>query len=98
MKRQRRIFWVALTVYAVWLTLALRHAIAHHKPLGSLLVISIVPPLVVVLLWWRSERLRSKKPFELNSSRKQAILPHASDQASDSVIYWSVMESSPELP
>jgi len=61
-KRQRGIFSVALAVYAVWLTLALRHAIANNKPLVSLLVISIVPPLVVVLLWWRSERLRSKKP------------------------------------
>jgi hypothetical protein len=42
-KRQRRIFWVALAIYAVWLTLALRHSIANHKPLVSLLVISIVP-------------------------------------------------------
>jgi len=61
-KGRRGIFSVALAVYAVWLTLALRQAIANNKPLVSLLVISIVPPLVVVLLWWRSERLRSKKP------------------------------------
>ena len=61
-ERRHRIFWVALAVYAVWLTLALRHAIANHKPVVSLLMISIVPPLVVVLLWWRSEKVRSKKP------------------------------------
>ena len=36
--------------YAVWLTIVLRHAIGNNKRFGSLLVLSIVPPVVVVLL------------------------------------------------
>jgi hypothetical protein len=48
--------------YAVWLTIVLRHAIGNNKPLRSLLVLSIVPPLVVVLLLRQSERWRAKKP------------------------------------
>jgi hypothetical protein len=60
-KKRGRIFWLALVAYAVWLTIV-RHAIGNNKPLGSLLVLSIVPPLVVVLLWRQSEKRRAKKP------------------------------------
>jgi hypothetical protein len=49
-------------MYVVWLTIVLKHAIANNKPLGSLSVLSIVPPLVVVLLWRQSEKWRAKKP------------------------------------
>jgi hypothetical protein len=64
MDRKKRvgIFWLALVVYAVWLTIVIRHAIGNNKPLGSFLVLSIVPPLVVVLLWRQSEKWRAKKP------------------------------------
>ena len=61
-KKRGRIFWLALLVYAVWLTMVLRNAIGNNKPLGSLLVLSIVPPLVVVLLWRPGEKWRAKKP------------------------------------
>jgi len=61
-KKRGRIFWLALVLYAAWLTIVLRHAIGNNKPLGSLLVLSIVPPLVVVLLWRQSEKWREKKP------------------------------------
>jgi hypothetical protein len=61
-KHRGRVFWLALVMYAVWLTIVLRHAIGNSKPLGSLLVLSIVPPLVVVLLWRQSEKWRGKKP------------------------------------
>jgi Na+/proline symporter len=61
-KKPARIFWLALGMYAVWLTIALSHAIGNNKPLGSLLVVSIVPPLVVVLLWRQGEKWRAKKP------------------------------------
>jgi hypothetical protein len=63
MNRKKRvgIFWLALGVYAVWLTIVLSHAIGNNRPLGSLLVLSIVPPLVVVLLWRRGEKWRAKK-------------------------------------
>jgi Na+/proline symporter len=61
-EKRGRIFWPALAVYAVWLTVVLRHAIGNNKPMGSLLVLSIVPPLVVVLLWRQSEKWRAKKP------------------------------------
>lgn len=59
-KKLGRIFWSVLVVYAVWLIIVLRHAIGNNKPLGSLLVLSIVPPLVVVLLWRQSEKWRSR--------------------------------------
>jgi len=61
-KKRGRIFWLALVGYAVWLTIVLRHAISNNKPVGSLLVLSIVPPLVVVLLWRQGEKWRAKKP------------------------------------
>jgi len=61
-KKRGRIFWLALLVYVVWLTMVLRNAIGNNKPLGSLLVLSIVPPLVVVLLWRQGEKWRAKKP------------------------------------
>jgi membrane protein DedA with SNARE-associated domain len=61
-KKQGRILWPVLAVYAVWLAIVLTHAITHHKPLGSILVLGIVPPLVVVLLWRQSEKWRAKKP------------------------------------
>jgi len=61
-KKLGRIFWLALVGYAVWLTIVLWHAMRNDKPLGSLLVLSIVPPLVVVLLWRNSEKWRAKKP------------------------------------
>jgi len=61
-KKRGRIFWLALLVYVVWLTMVLRNAIGNNKPLGSLLVLSIVPPLVVVLLWRPGEKWRAKKP------------------------------------
>ena len=61
-KKRGRIFWLALVGYAAWLTIVLRHAISNNKPVGSLLVLSIVPPLVVVLLWRQGEKWRAKKP------------------------------------
>lgn len=61
-KKRGRIFWLALVGYAVWLTIVLRHAISNNKPVGSLLVLSIVPPLVVVLLWRQIEKWSTKKP------------------------------------
>jgi len=60
-KKRRRIFWTAVVLYAVWLTLALRHAIGTNQPLGSLLVVSIVPLIVVVLLWRQGERWRDRR-------------------------------------
>jgi hypothetical protein len=61
-KKRGGIFWLAVVMYAVWLTIVLGHAIGNSKPLGSLLILSIVPPLVVVLLWRQSEKWRAKKP------------------------------------
>jgi len=61
-KKRVRIFWLAVVMYVVWLTIVLRNAIANNKPLGSLLILSIVPPLVVLLLWRQSEKWRAKKP------------------------------------
>jgi hypothetical protein len=61
-KKRVRVFWLALVLYAAWLTIVLSHEIGNKKPLGSLLVLSIVPPLVVVLLWRQSEKWRAKKP------------------------------------
>ena len=61
-KRRARVFWFALVMYAAWLIIVLKDAIGNNKPVGSVLVVSIVPLLVVVLLWRRSERQRAKKP------------------------------------
>lgn len=61
-KKRVRIFWLVLAAYAGWLTIVLRDAIGNNKPLGNLLVLSIVPPLVVVLLWRQGEKWRAKKP------------------------------------
>ena len=41
-KKRGRIFWLALVGYAVWLTIVLRHAISNNKPVGSLLVLSMM--------------------------------------------------------
>jgi len=61
-KRRGRIFWIAVVVYALWLTAAVSHSIGKNKPVGSFLVVSIIPLVVVVLLWRQSEKRRSKKP------------------------------------
>jgi hypothetical protein len=61
-KKPARIFWLALGMYAAWLTMAVNHAIGNNKPLGSLLVLSIVPSLVVFLLWPQGEEWPAKKP------------------------------------
>jgi hypothetical protein len=49
-------------MYAAWLIIVLKDAIGNNKPVGSVLVVSIVPLLVVVLLWRRSEKQRAKRP------------------------------------
>ncbi len=61
-KGRARVFWFALVMYAAWLIIVLKNAIGNNKPVGSVLVVSIVPLLVVVLLWRRSEKQRGKKP------------------------------------